>query len=358
MRIQSANVALASAHSYAEQRTRQESLQVWVGSQRPGSETANSVGTDPNPQAPPRPTGDRHHGNHMDSSKCECSRNDSAVDDTLDPVDRMVKALIEKLFGVRINLVRLQGGDQASQTPPIAEGVPSSSEADSEAPQRQGWGVDYELHETRTEVEATAFSAQGVVRTADGKDIKFNLSLEMQRAFTEESSFSFKAGDALIDPLVVNFGGTAAQLTQERYAFDLNADGQQEQVAFAKGGSAFLALDKNGDGKISNGKELFGPSSGNGFSELAAYDADHNSWIDENDPVYADLRLMSADGSGGTQLATLAQKNVGAIYLGNAATPFTMKTDAQETQGEVVRTGVFLNEQGGAGTIQQVNLVA
>ena len=41
------------------------------------------------------------------------------------------------------------------------------------------------------------------------------------------------------------------------------------------------ALDINEDGKINDGKELFGTASGNGFGDLAAYDQDNNGWIDE-----------------------------------------------------------------------------
>ncbi len=36
-------------------------------------------------------------------------------------------------------------------------------------------------------------------------------------------------------------------------------------IAFATGNSGFLAFDKNADGMINDGSELFGPESGNGF---------------------------------------------------------------------------------------------
>lgn len=48
-------------------------------------------------------------------------------------------------------------------------------------------------------------------------------------------------------------------------------------------GGVFLALDKNGDSVINDGKELFGAATGQGFKELAIYDSDKNYWIDEND---------------------------------------------------------------------------
>ena len=153
----------------------------------------------------------------------------------------------------------------------------ASSEAAQQAPNRGGIAYDY--YESHYESEHTQFQAQGVVHTADGKEIAIDLSLSMSREFLSETRLSIRAGEALKDPLVVNFGGTAAELTQRSFSFDIDADGRSDQIAFVKPGSGFLALDKNRDGQINDGKELFGAISGDGFSDLAAYDDDGNHWI-------------------------------------------------------------------------------
>lgn len=142
---------------------------------------------------------------------------------------------------------------------------------------------------------------------------------------------SLRMGDARQkkDPLVINFAGTAAQLTDTKFSFDLNADGTAEQVSFLAGGSGFLALDKSGDGKINDGSELFGPATGQGFQELAAYDDDHNQWIDENDSLYTQLCLFNKDVQGNDVLSTLKQANIGAVYLGNVTTPFKRFLNSQ-----------------------------
>jgi hypothetical protein len=116
----------------------------------------------------------------------------------------------------------------------------------------------------------------------------------MQRSYRQESSFSLRLGDATaIDPLVINFDGTAAQLQDQRFAFDLNGDGETDNVPLLAGNRGYLALDTNQNALIDNGLELFGPGTGNGFAELARHDSDGNGWIDEADPVYQQLRVWT-----------------------------------------------------------------
>jgi hypothetical protein len=217
--------------------------------------------------------------------------------------------------------------------------------------------VEYDLHESHHEIEQTSFAAQGVVKTADGKEITFSYQLEMEREFYSETNLSVRAGDAVLkDPLVINFGGTAAQLTDRKFAFDLDANGTTEQISWVQPGSGFLALDKNGNGVIDDGSELFGAQTGNGFAELAAYDDDRNGWIDEADAVYSRLQVWSKSGST-DQLASLKERNVGAISLGQVATPFALKDGANQLQGAVRASGIYLKEDGsGVGSVQQIDL--
>ncbi len=86
-----------------------------------------------------------------------------------------------------------------------------------------------------------------------------------------------------------------------------------------KSGSGFLGLDSNNNGRIDNGKELFGTQSGDGFADLARYDSDGNGWIDEGDPVYARLKVWLKDASGADKVISLADAGVGAIYLAQPA---------------------------------------
>jgi len=161
---------------------------------------------------------------------------------------------------------------------------------------------------------------------------------------------------ALKDPLVLNLEGQVAAFTEARFNFDLSGDGVQEKLPMLASGSTFLALDRNGNGQIDNGTELFGVQSGNGFAYLAQFDQDGNGVIDEGDSVFAELRLFRP----GEALLTLGDKQIGAIFLNATATPFMHLAANQGTDGEspaVLRqTGLYLTEDGKAGTVQQVDL--
>jgi hypothetical protein len=224
-------------------------------------------------------------------------------------------------------------------------------------PAKQGWGLSYDYQEFHYEKETMSFSTQGIVKTQDGREININLQLNMSREFMEYNEIHIRAGDAKkVDPLVINYAGELPKLTEQTFSFDLDADGTEEQISFLQQNSGFLALDHNNDGTINDGRELFGPQSGDGFSDLAQYDEDGNSWIDENDSIFHKLRIWSKDAEGKDYLLALGEVGIGAIYLGNTSTIFSMKVQDNQLLGQIQKTGLFLKEDGTAGTIQHIDL--
>lgn len=220
----------------------------------------------------------------------------------------------------------------------------------------KGWGIDYQRQEFYSEKEAMSFQTEGIINTSDGRTIKVDLQLNLSRSFVTQSNLSIKGGDALVDPLVINFDSASASLTQTKFSFDLDLDGKNDQISFTGQGSGFLAYDKNQDGIINDGSELFGPNSGNGFLDLAQYDSDGNNWIDENDPIFDKLRIWTKDENGEDKLFAIGQKGIGAIYLGAVDSQFSLKNNANDTLGEIRQTGIFLREDGTAGTIQHIDI--
>lgn len=263
---------------------------------------------------------------------------------------QILRAIIESLTGQKMNVY--DGSDFLDANNP-------NSLLESDAAQN-AMALDYQRYESYSEYEKTNFYAAGSVRTEDGKTIDFHLSFSMQRHFFKESQSSISVGNAtyLMDPLVVNFEGASTQLESGTFSFDLNADGTTENIHRLAKGSGFLVLDKNNDGKINDGSEMFGTQSGNGFADLAQYDEDGNGWIDENDSIFEKLGVWTPDQFGGGIYKSLKSVGVGAIALQNAETQFSITDQENNLQGQVRSSGVFLKEDGsGAGSIQQIDLV-
>ena len=301
-------------------------------------------------------------------TKEQCNTATAAPTQTADAVIgdsrlNLMKQLVEALSGKKVQLFdpsEIDAERAAEETADFSDAHQSKAAVDATSsdtqPQRTGWGVAYDYSNTTIEHEQTSFTAAGVVKTRDGREINFTSGLQMERDRIEVTSFRLRAGDAqLVDPLVLNFNGNAADLTDEKLNFDLNSDGIDESISFVAGGSGFLVYDRNQDGIVNNGSELFGPSTGNGFTELAAHDDDNNGWIDEADAIYNDLRIWQGSPAAGT-LTDLRSNNVGAIYLGSAATPFELRNPDGSLLGQTASTGIYLSESGMVGAVQQVNL--
>lgn len=268
----------------------------------------------------------------------------------------LVEKLVEMVTGKRIRI-------RTAEALPACSGNAESGRAgaNGETPRaggvtRAGWSLEYEYSRYERESEASSFTATGVVKTADGREIAFRLEFEMHREYESFESVRLRMGDAAVsDPLVLNLDGSAARLSGLRFAFDLDGDGEAENVPMLEQGSGFLALDLDGDGAIGSGVELFGPASGDGFAELAAYDVDGNRWIDEADPVFRDLRVWVKN-RGEDSLLSLAELGIGAISLERIATPFSLKDEGNQLLGTVRATGLYLREDGAAGAVQQLDM--
>ena len=213
--------------------------------------------------------------------------------------------------------------------------------------------------QTYAENQAMSYSAAGIVQTSDGGRIAVSVNMNMSGEFVSHSAASQSwtaSTKSVMDPLVINFGAPAAELGSATFSFDLDSDGTSEQISTLGTGSGFLALDIDGNGKIDTGNELFGTKSGDGFADLAEYDGDGNGWIDENDEVYDKLRIWTRDSEGNSRLLALGEKGIGAICLAHAASDFDIKDEDNALNGTVRSTGIFLREDGTAGTIQHVDM--
>ena len=284
------------------------------------------------------------------------NKNEISLSDMDKDKIKLIENFIYVLTGKRIKFKVFDTEKLSKEELNELEKVKNNLEQGQVAVRPQGWGLKIDRYEYLRETEKMSFSSSGNVTTADGRNINFNLNFNVSREFIREETLSIRAGDALIDPLVINFKNSSASLGDRNYSFDIDMDGNNDLIAFTGYGSGFLALDLNENNTIDDGSELFGPQSGNGFDELSVYDNDKNGWIDENDEIFNRLRIWTLDEEGNKTLLALGQAGVGAIYLGNVSSEFGIKTQANEQLGQIRRSGIFLKENGQAGTIQHIDL--
>lgn len=341
MKIEQSNVSLFSSHSKHDEVIEQESLKKW---NRP----------EDNPEFANNNRGDKlilsDIYKSIKQNRAELKIESNDLEDSIDPKLMQIIRALEMLTGKKIDtsfLRKLHSNEH---------GNAKNAQSATDEARPLGWGIDYNYQRSEIHEESLNFSAQGSVKTADGRNIDFSMAMSMKSSVEINESFSFKAGDALTDPLIINFGTDTVSISDVKKEFDLNLDGKSDSFNFVGEGNGFLALDKNDDGKINDGSELFGPTKGNGFNELRAYDSDNNGWIDENDDVFKKLLIWTKDDNGVENLYSLQDKDVGALYLNGVNTQFDFNDVTYNLQGVLRESSVFLKESGGVGTLQEVDL--
>ncbi|MGL4604743.1 MAG: hypothetical protein ACRCU9_11415 [Iodobacter sp.] len=207
------------------------------------------------------------------------------------------------------------------------------------------------MEHTKT-TESCSFNASGKVCLADGSTRQFEVGYQNEQS-SETTRF---AGQMLLkDPLVLDLGPATTKLSSQSVAFDLDNNGTQESMRLPDTGSGLLFLDRNHNGTADNGSELFGPQSGNGFSELAKLDTDHNGWIDEADPGYQDLKLWQSGDQPGGKTQTLSEARIGALATQSVSTEYGL-SEKEEILGQIRASSIWLGEHGGAGSVRQIDL--
>ena len=208
-----------------------------------------------------------------------------------------------------------------------------------------------------SENESRSFASTGSITLENGESIEFTLSLHQSQSRSYEYSELVQIQERpMTDPLVINFGAKTAQLTDSLFEFDMNSDGKTGEFASLGSGSGYLVFDRNGNGKVDDGSELFGPKTGSGFSELAAFDDDGNRWIDANDEVFSQLQVWVQTADGGDELRSLKDVGVQALYVGSTEDRFTLTNPQGIPLGQIKASGIYLTTDGEVRTLEELDL--
>ena len=157
-------------------------------------------------------------------------------------------------------------------------------------------------------------------------DLLYGIPDSFSRYFTRGQQWRASA-----DPLTLDLDGDGIETvginTNNPILFDHDADGVKTATGWIKGDDGLLVLDRNNNGTIDNGRELFGDSTqlssgGNaadGFAALADLNSNGDGVIDGADAQFANLRVwrdLNQDGiSQANELSTLEQQNIASISL-------------------------------------------
>lgn len=349
MRVESSVLSMSASHSST--RVEQERLSIQIRTGGPARPPVDRLELSFRPPTPPadEPLADGVAGAD-DCDACELAehiRNDPRL--------ALLVALVEKMTGCKIEVIppgvakRIAAGE--TDLPGLRLGQRAAVFPEG------GPQITIEGVRRVAEAEDTTVSIRGSVVTADGTRHDVSVELAMSRRFVEETRFGMTFGaPPMTDPLVLTFEGALPEFQGGTARFDLDLDGTTDIVRLTSGASAMLWYDRDGDGRITDGSELFGPRTGDGFAELAALDTDGNGWIDSSDAAFAKLRLVTGDGAGGKIVRTLAEAGVGAISTASVRSPFTLM-EGSTVFGQIQATGLVLLDHGAPAVIQHVDLV-
>jgi Ca2+-binding RTX toxin-like protein len=144
--------------------------------------------------------------------------------------------------------------------------------------------------------------------------------------------------------------------------FDHGGDGFKERTGWTGPDDGLLVWDRNGDGQINGGSELFGnrtllpdgvTPAANGFAALAARDANGDGKIDANDPIWVNLKIWrDADSDGVStpaELVTPADLGITAINTG-----YTTSNVVDAQSNEHRQIGSFNKADGSTGAAEDI----
>ena len=128
------------------------------------------------------------------------------------------------------------------------------------------------------------------------------------------------------DPLIVDLDGNGIETTPltDGMMMDHEGDGFKELSAWVGGNDGILAYDKNGNGIIDNGNELFGDNyiksdgtkASSGFDALSDLDSNNDGVINSSDEKFSELQVIKADGS----IVSASEAGIASINLSSQQT--------------------------------------
>lgn len=183
----------------------------------------------------------------------------------------------------------------------------------------------------------------------------------------EETICSIKerwdVGQCTRSPLVLDLDGNGINTlsTSAGVFFDHDANGFAENTAWVGQGDGILVRDLNNNGRIDNGRELFGNNTvlpdgtkaANGFEALRALDSNNDGLFNAEDTAWNEVKIWQDSNSDGKtddgEIKSLNGAGVSSINLNDTEQDITDENGNRHKQ-----TSVFINKEGAANTISDI----
>ena len=172
--------------------------------------------------------------------------------------------------------------------------------------------IDGDTVELSAEAVELSRRAEGEITVRNGQE-KLTVRFEHEeRLRMEQVQVQAQEQQPAADPLVIDLDRDGVELTDARngggVSFDITGDGVRETVSWVSRDDGFLAYDRNGNGVIDSGRELFGDQHGaaDGFAELARFDENNDTMIDARDSIFSSLKIwQDANANGASDAGEL-----------------------------------------------------
>ncbi|WP_336966750.1 lectin-like domain-containing protein [Sphingobium aquiterrae] len=200
-------------------------------------------------------------------------------------------------------------------------------------------------------------SITDVETTVDGNDGTDSLTS------VEKAEFKGGVQIGIAAPIILDLNGDGVKLTPQNNSktrFDWDDDGISNRTGWVSKNDGMLVYDRNGDGKVTNAKELSfiddRPGAKSDLDGLSAFDTSHDGMFSIADANWADFRVWrdrDADGKVDRgELMSMEKAGVSSIALTGTATERTWGWD----ENLVVNVGEFTRTDGSQGSMADVAL--
>ncbi len=213
-------------------------------------------------------------------------------------------------------------------------------------------------------IGTAALTALGILvfsnpTSAIGAGLLASLLLKQQKAESKELFLKAQSAQPIvIDPILVDLNGDGIKTTtlENGVYFDHGKDGFAESSAWVDENDGILVIDKNNNGFIDDGSEIFGDNyvksngnkASNGFDALRDLDSNNDGIISVEDENFGLIKILKGDGS----LISLEEAGIVSINLNSTA-----KNTVDENGNTLVSQGTFVKSDGSVGNLGDFNLV-